>query len=322
MDRDEQVGIHPARLLHAHMQRHEIIVVAGQVGAHVRLTVDQRFQAPRNPQHHVFFAQPAAADGARVFAAVARVQRDGQRALLAPAGGAGRRLGRGGQGRGGLLAAHARCFGRVGAGHGITLDVFQDARQRIVNVGAALVQDGDKRILRDLRIQVQHQAVLVVGHGLEREHLGRHGLLQVEHQPHHVRAVLRHAQALNIGVVGPDLGHQVVQGGAKGQSLDVDHQPVGIFKRELFSLELAVELQRDAGVFVGRPGPDSQDRCRLRQARQDRQDEQRGGDADQAAPGGACRGKGAVLGGGTIAFNHVCPRAVCAVRVASRPSSA
>jgi hypothetical protein len=305
------------------MNRSEVVVVAREIGAHVGLAVDQRLQAPGDAQHHVFLAQAAAADGARVLAAVAGIQRDGDHALLAAAGGGGRRLGRGGQRGRRLLAAHARRLGRIGAGHRVALDVFQDARQRVVHVGAGLlVQDRDQRILGDLRIQVQHQTVLVVGHGLEREHLGRHGLLQVEHQAHHVGAVLRHPQALDVGVVRPDLGNQVVQGRADGQSLNVHHQAVGVFKRELLSLELAVELQRDAGVFVGRPGAHSQDGRRLRQARQDRQDEQGGGDADQAAPGGACRGEGADWGGGTIAFNHVCPRAVYAVRVASRPSPA
>ncbi|MCY1528071.1 hypothetical protein D9M68_631630 [compost metagenome] len=185
-----------------------------------------------------------------------------------------------------------------------------------------LVQDRDQRVLGDFRVQIQHQAVLVVGHGFEREYLRRHRLLQVEHQAHDVRAILRHAQALDIGVVRPDLGNQVVQGGADGQPFDIHHQAVGVFQSELFGLEFAVELKRNPGVFVGRPGTHSQDRRGLGQARQNRQDEQGGGDADQAAPGGACRGEGATEGGGTIAFNHVCPRAVYAVRVASRPSPA
>ncbi|KAG0935019.1 hypothetical protein G6F31_015996 [Rhizopus arrhizus] len=87
MDRDEQVRVHAAGLLHTHMQRHEVVVVARQVGAHERLAVDQRLQAPGDAQHHVFFAQAAAADGARIFAAMTRIQRDGQHALLAAARG-------------------------------------------------------------------------------------------------------------------------------------------------------------------------------------------------------------------------------------------
>ena len=176
------------------------------------------------------------------------------RCLPRPAeAGGGRRRNR----RGGLLAARQRRLGRrVVLAAWIALDVFQDAGQRIVDVGTALLVDHrDQRILRDLGIQVQHQAVLIVGNGLEREHLRRHRLLQVEHHPHHVGPVLRHAQALDIGVVGPDLGHQIIEGRIDGQALDVHHQAVGIFQRELFRLELAVQLQRDAGVFVGRPGP-------------------------------------------------------------------
>ncbi|KAG1249518.1 hypothetical protein G6F68_013283 [Rhizopus microsporus] len=254
MDRDEQVRVHAAGLLHTHMQRHEVVVVARQVGAHERLAVDQRLQAPGDAQHHVFFAQAAAADGARIFAAMTRIQRDGQHALLAAARGGGRRLGRRRQRRGRLLALHAGRFGRISAGCRIALDVFQDACQRVVRVGPAFVQDRHQGVLSDLGVQIQHQPVLVVGHGLEREHLGRHGLLQVEHQPHDVRAVLRHAQALDIGVVRADLRDQVVQGRADGQPFDVHHQAVGIFKRELFGLELAVEFEGDPGVFVCRPG--------------------------------------------------------------------
>ena len=322
MDGHEQVCVRAARLLHAHVQRYEVVVVARQVGAHVRLAVDQRLEPARDAQHHVLLAQAAAADRARILAAVAGVQRDGQHALLAASGGGGRRLGRRNR-RGGLLAARQRRLGRrVVLAAWIALDVFQDAGQRIVDVGTALLVDHrDQRILRDLGIQVQHQAVLIVGNGLEREHLRRHRLLQVEHHPHHVGPVLRHAQALDIGVVGPDLGHQIIEGRIDGQALDVHHQAVGIFQRELFRLELAVQLQRDAGVFVGRPGPHREDGGGLGEAWQYGEDEQRGGDADQAASGGACLGQGAG-GGGTIAFNHVCPRAVYAVRLASRPSPA
>ena len=141
-----------------------------------------------------------------ILAAVAGVQRDGQHALLAASGGGGRRLGRRNR-RGGLLAARQRRLGRrVVLAAWIALDVFQDAGQRIVDVGTALLVDHrDQRILRDLGIQVQHQAVLIVGNGCEREHLRRHRLLQVEHHPHHVGPVLRHAQALDIGSSGRTL---------------------------------------------------------------------------------------------------------------------
>ena len=69
---------------------------------------------------------------------------------------------------------------------------------------------------------------------------------------------------------------------------------------------------------AGRSAP--RDGGGLGQAWQYGEDEQRGGDADQAASGGACLGR--ALAAGTIAFNHVCPRAVYAVRLASRPSPA
>ncbi|CFN69043.1 Uncharacterised protein [Bordetella pertussis] len=119
----------------------------------------------------------------------------------------------------------------------------------------------------------------------------------------------------------PHLGHEVVEGGIDRQAFDVDHQAVGVLQREVFRLELAVELERDARVLIGRPGAHGQDGGRMRQAGNDREDEQGRGDADQASAGGGA-GRERAVGGGTIAFNHVCPRAVWAVRLASRPWSA
>ena len=45
VDRDEQVGLDLARLLDARVERQEVVAVAGEQGAHVRLGVDQRLQA-------------------------------------------------------------------------------------------------------------------------------------------------------------------------------------------------------------------------------------------------------------------------------------
>lgn len=108
------------------MQRHEEVVVARQVGAHVGLGVDQRLQAPRDAQHHVLCAQAAAADGARV----ASPPWPGSSAMvsmrcLRPAVAGGDEGTGSGAGR---LLAHPR-LRRIGARGGIALDVFEDARE-------------------------------------------------------------------------------------------------------------------------------------------------------------------------------------------------
>ncbi len=75
-----------------------------------------------------------------------------------------------------------------------------------------------------------------------------------------------------------------------GQPLDIHHQPVGIFQGELFRLEFAVQFERDAGVFVRGPGAHREYGGGLRQAGNDRKDEQRGRGADQASPGDGAPG--------------------------------
>ena len=80
MQADEQVGLHPACLGHALLQGHKEIAVARQVGLHgIALDaagIDALAQAQGQFQHHIFLARAGRADGARVFAAVARVERD------------------------------------------------------------------------------------------------------------------------------------------------------------------------------------------------------------------------------------------------------
>ncbi len=90
MDADEQVGLHPPGLLHAHLQRHKKIGVAREEGAH-RVAVDGGgvdavAQQVGHLEHHVFLARAARADGAGVFAAVAGVERDDDQAVGAGGG--------------------------------------------------------------------------------------------------------------------------------------------------------------------------------------------------------------------------------------------
>ena len=77
MDRDEQVGLYLARFLDAHIERQEVVAVAREQGAHVRLGIDQGLQPPRDHQRDVLLARAAAAERARILAAVAGVDDDG-----------------------------------------------------------------------------------------------------------------------------------------------------------------------------------------------------------------------------------------------------
>ena len=81
VDRDEQVGLDPARLLDALVQRHEEVGVAGQHRAHVRVRVDPVAQQHRDRQHDVLLVQPARPARAGIFAAVAGVDGDDDEAI-------------------------------------------------------------------------------------------------------------------------------------------------------------------------------------------------------------------------------------------------
>ena len=74
MYRYEQVGLHPARLVHPVMQRNEIIAVAGEHGAHARFGIDACLEPARDLEGDVLFIAAAVPHRARVFAAVARVE--------------------------------------------------------------------------------------------------------------------------------------------------------------------------------------------------------------------------------------------------------
>ena len=76
MDRDEHVGLLPARARDALAMLDEMIAVARQHGAHAGLAIDALLQAPRDRERHVLLARAALADRARIDAAVAGVDRD------------------------------------------------------------------------------------------------------------------------------------------------------------------------------------------------------------------------------------------------------
>ena len=181
-----------------------------------------------------------------------------------------------------------------------------------------LLEQRRQRILSHLRIQVEHQAILIVADRLEREHLRCDGLLQVKHQSDDVGPVLRNTQAADVGVVRTNLAHEFVQRGAHVEPLDVDHHPVGVLESEVFCLQLAVEFQCDAGVLVGGPGPHGQQAGSKSQPRQDRKDEQRRRPRQEAAASYIAGGSNP-LAVGISSSSHVVPLSVYALRVARRP---
>ena len=73
---------HPA----AFGQRHVVVAVADHHRLHARLPVDARLHLAGDLQHHLFFQQIAGAQGARVLAAVARVDGDDHLARFAAVG--------------------------------------------------------------------------------------------------------------------------------------------------------------------------------------------------------------------------------------------
>ena len=77
MNRDEQISLDFARLDHAIDERDEIVAVPDEDTAHVRLVVHQRLEFPGDRQRHVLFMRAAAAFGARILAAVACIDRNG-----------------------------------------------------------------------------------------------------------------------------------------------------------------------------------------------------------------------------------------------------
>jgi hypothetical protein len=136
--------------------------------------------------------------------------------------------------------ARLRRRGRRGGG---------DAAVRPVFLG----DHGRQRIDGAHRIQVEDQAVPVAGHRGQVEHLRLDLFLEVEHQAHHVRAVLGDPHMLDVGIVRFDLGDQAFQGLVERQAVDVDHQARRIGQHEVGGFQVAVVFQGDAGVLVGRP---------------------------------------------------------------------
>ena len=89
-----------------------------------------------------------------------------------------------------------------------------------------------QRIERHQRMDVEHQAVAIIGDRRQGEDLRLHLGLEVEHQANDARPVARHAQALDVWVVGRDLGVQLGERRRQVVGLEVEHQPLGILDAE------------------------------------------------------------------------------------------
>ena len=293
VDRDEQVGLHLARLFHAHAQRDEEIGVAREHDAHVRLQFQLGFQALGDGQHHVFFAAAAAAHGARVFAAVAGVERDGNHAhhFLARQGARFGALFRADIGHGRHDGRHRRRDG-----HGRLAAVGQGQRGwRRMRVG----HQGLGRVARPVAlfdhlrdqvrlvhgIQIEDQTVVVGAGRRQGKQLRRDFFLQVEDQAHHVGPVLAHAHLLDVRVVRLDLRHQAFQGGIELQSFDVDHQPFRVLDDEVGRLQDAVVFQGDARVVLGRPDAHGENLRRHRRHGREHGQQQGAAGLEYRAPG-------------------------------------
>ena len=100
------------------------------------------------------------------------------------------------------------------------------------------LDQGGERIERHHRIEVKHEAVAVLGDRLERKHLRLHLGLEIEHQAHDARAVVRDAQALDIGIVRRDFGVQLEERGRQLGELEVEHQALRILDAEQRELDL------------------------------------------------------------------------------------
>ena len=88
VDRDEQVRLHAPRLGHALAESDEVVAVAREHHAHAALSVDQPLDASRDRQRDMLLVGAAAADRARVLAAMAGIDRHGDEArhvVAAPA---------------------------------------------------------------------------------------------------------------------------------------------------------------------------------------------------------------------------------------------
>ncbi len=84
MDGHEQIRLLRPGAAHPIAQRHEVIAIAGQHGAHAGFGIHPPVERSCNAQNHVLLPRPVLADGARILAAVAGIDGDDEIARLGP----------------------------------------------------------------------------------------------------------------------------------------------------------------------------------------------------------------------------------------------
>ena len=250
----QQVRLHPPGFLHPHMQGHEVVCVPRQKGPHGHAfdtaVVDALAQQVGKLQHHVFLAGAAGANGAGVFATMARIERDDDHAVdTIGLCGSGWRCGCWLWRRRGRFRSRRR--GRYGHGYLCGCGVgwwagaaaLRDQLAQRIRLGCsrcggrglrfvaalatqaqALVDQGIQRVRLGFRIQIKHQPVPVGRHGCQRKNLRAHRLLEIQYQTYDLGTVLADPDVADVGVVCAYLAHQLFERRVERKALDVDRQ--------------------------------------------------------------------------------------------------
>jgi hypothetical protein len=104
-------------------------------------------------------------------------------------------------------------------------------------------------------VKVEHHAVLVGRHRVQREHLRHRFLLEIEDDTNHAGLELAHPHAGDVGIVRPHLADQLAQGRVHVQPFDVDDQTGRVRDHEGLAGQGHVRFEGHAGVVGRRPDP-------------------------------------------------------------------
>src|SRR5690606_25040625 len=137
------------------------------------------------------------------------------------------------------------------------------------------LQDGEQRVLCNLGVEIEYQSVLVFPNRFQGEDLWGHRLLEIEYQTDDAGAVLPHAYPPDVGVVGANLRHKLIESAVQCQPVNVNNETVGAIEHEVFGLQLSVHFQGDTRVFVRWPGADRHDTGGMSHPGYDRDDKKR-----------------------------------------------
>ena len=162
-----------------------------------------RLQFPGDRERDVLLVGAAPADRAGILAAVTGIDRD-RHAPRDCAAVAAR----------GLLARRQRLRRRLRRGRGI--------------LRALAFEQRHQRVQRYLRIEVEHEPVAVFRDGLQREQVGLHLGLQVEHDAHHVRRLAAQPDRRDVRVRRLHARRQFRELARRVDAVDVEHEAIGL----------------------------------------------------------------------------------------------